>query len=185
MPMQLGRPFILCLVLTAGLTAWTAGCVPGAPASTRGSATASATPEWFGAPCLPDSVDDFGWALHELHGISLRVPAVFRREAVPSVDELHFRRGGSTLSLLLRPDASRIFAGYFESGTRHRYCEGEIAGRLAEAVSFRDGLDYGFAVRWPDAARGEWLSAVVTARTAADATLLRQALLTLQFPGNP
>lgn len=168
---------LLPLLLVGGLSA---GC---APTSAARSGEASAMPEWFDAPCLPDSVDDFGWTRHELHGISIRVPAAFRREAVPAADELHFRRGASTLRLLLRPDASRIFAGYAESGARHHYCEGPIGGRLAEAVSFREGLDYGFAARWADAARGEWLSAVIIARSSADATILRRALITLQFPG--
>ena len=172
---------ILPVLLAAGLASACAPAGSARPGGGRG--VANAMPEWFDAPCLPDSVDDFGWTRHELQGISLRVPAAFRREAVPSLDELHFRRGASTLRLLLRLDASRIYAGYAESGARHRYCEGAIGGQLAEAVTFREGLNYGFAALWADATRGEWLSAVIIARTADDATILRQALLTLQFPG--
>lgn len=172
---------VVPLLLVGGLAA---GCTRAGLARPTGESAATNTmPEWFNAPCLPDSVDDFGWARHELHGVTIRVPTQFQRELLPSRDELQFRRGASTLRLLLRPDASRIFAGYAESGARYRFCEGELAGRLAEAVTFREGLDFGFAARWADAARGEWLSAVIVARTAADATLLRQALLTLQFPG--
>ncbi|HSA54469.1 MAG TPA: hypothetical protein VLE53_02140 [Gemmatimonadaceae bacterium] len=170
-------PFVAASVLAAA-------CAAAAPPRAGGEAgSANAMPEWFHAPCLADSVDDFGWPRYELHGISIRVPADFRRETLPSPDELHFRRGTSSLRLLLRLDASRIFASYAESAMRYRYCEGEVGGRLAEAVSFRAGLDYGFAARWADAARGEWLSAVIVARTAAEATVLREALFTLRFPG--
>ena len=176
------RPCSRPLSFLAGLL--TAACAPLSSPGTGGAEAAVNTmPEWFEAPCLADSVDDFGWPRYELHGISIRVPADFRREIVPSLDELQFRRGTSTLRLLLRLDASRIFASYSESAMRYRYCEGEIGGQLAEAVSFREGLTYGFAARWADAARGEWLSAVIVAGTAAQASRLRGALFTLRFPG--
>ena len=158
-------------------------CAASGSAGGGGARASDAMPEWFHLPCLEDSVDDFGWALHEVMGISLRVPTEFRRELVPAVDELHFRRGQSTLDLYVRRDASRIFAGYAEAAARQRYCEGPIGGWIAEAVSFRDGFQYGFAARWADASQGEYLAAVIRGATVRDATLLRQALFTLRFPG--
>jgi hypothetical protein len=167
--------FVTCVVATACATT---GSTVG-----TGARASDAMPEWFHLPCLEDSVDDFGWALHEVMGITLRVPTEFRREKVPAVDELHFRRGQSTLDLYVRRDASRIFAGYAESAVRHRYCEGPIGGWIAEALSFREGFYYGFVARWADASQGEYLAAVIRGATVRDATLLRQTLFTLRFPG--
>jgi hypothetical protein len=175
------RPTARDLAGAAACVALLACASAGSPG--EGARSAGTPPEWFHSPCLEDSVDDFGWARHEVMGITLRVPAEFRREKVPAADELHFRRGRSTLDLYLRRDASRIFAGYlYSSEVGGRYCEGPIGGGLAEALSLREGSQYSFVARWADAARGEFLAAVIHGYTAEDATLLRKALFTLRFP---
>ncbi len=137
---------------------------------------------WFYEPCASDSVDSFTWTRYDLGAVRIRVPRDFRRVQEPDINELHFRKGRTTLMLRLHNDASRVFAMYHTPGRTHRYCQGELAGLAVEAISFRDDGSYGFAARWPDVERGEWLAAVVTAPTLAEATAIRRALLTLTFP---
>jgi hypothetical protein len=141
------------------------------------------TTEWFEAPCLTDSVDAGAWPLYEVRGVRLRVAPAFVRTKVPVADELHFRQGRARLVLRVRRDASALFKEYYRPELTYRYCEGEIGGFLAEVISFRQGSSYGFAARWPDADRGDWLAAVLTAPTLEQATALRRVLFTLEFPG--
>ena len=137
---------------------------------------------WFYSPCASDSVDSFSWTRYDLRAVRIRVPRDIRRIPMPEVNELHFRKSRATMRLRLHNDASQLFAAYYKPDKTHKYCQGELSGRAVEAISFREGANYGFAVRWPDADRGEWLSAVVTAPTLAEATALRRSLLTLTFP---
>jgi hypothetical protein len=138
---------------------------------------------WFYSPCLSDSVDSFEWTRYDLRGIRIRVPRQFRREPYPSPDELHFKSGQTTLRLRLHNDASQLFAQYHRPGNTFRYCTGEMGGLAVEAVSLGTVLRPGFAARWADADRGEWLTAVVQGRSLAEVTALRRALFTLTFPG--
>jgi len=140
---------------------------------------------WFHAPCAGDSVDSFEWTRFDLRAVRIRVPRDIRRVEFPDPSELHFRKGRATLRLRLHNDASSLVSRYIESGSAYRTCQGEMAGLAVEALSFRESTrgSYGFAARWADADRGEWLGAVITAPTLAEATALRRALLTLQFPG--
>jgi len=138
---------------------------------------------WFHSPCLSDSVDSFEWTRYDLRAVRIRVPREFRREPFPSPDELRFRSGQTTLRLRLRNDASALFAEYHRPGNTRRYCTGEIAGRAVEAISFGQAPShFGFAARWADADRGEWLTAVVQGRSLEQVTALRRALFTLRFP---
>jgi hypothetical protein len=139
--------------------------------------------EWFQSPCAVDAVNAAGWPEYELRGIRISVPPAFVLVKRPPADELFFRRGRTSLLLRVRLDASTLFNHYNTPDRRHRHCEGAIGGHLAEAFSFRLGATYGFAARWPDASDGEWLAAVITAPSATDGALLRQALFTLVFPG--
>ena len=137
---------------------------------------------WFQDPCEPDSVDDFFWTRYDLHGVRIRVPAPARQVKVPNVDELHFRAGQAVMRLRVHRNASSLFAQYYTPDKTIRYCTGDIGGLFAEAISFRIGAWYGFAARWPDADRGEWLSAVIQGRTLDEVTWLRRTLFTLVFP---
>jgi len=139
--------------------------------------------EWFNAPCLPDASDDFGWTRYALHGIHIRVPRGTREVKVPDQDELLFRVGSASLLLRLNVTASRLYAQYNMPDRVHRFCTDDIGGWIADAISFRRGAGYGFAARWADADRGEWLTAVVEANTLAEVTWLRRALFTIEFPG--
>ena len=136
---------------------------------------------WFYSPCLSDSVDSFEWTRYDLRAVRIRVPREFRRVPFPSLDELHFRSGQTTLRLRLHNDASQLFAQYYQPRTTYRHCVGEIGGLAVEAISFRPG--WGFAARWADADRGEWLTAVVHGQSLDQVTALRRALFTLSFPG--
>lgn len=136
---------------------------------------------WFYAPCLSDSVDSFNWTRYDLRAVRIRVPREIRRNPMPEVNELHFKKGRATMRLRLHNDASQLFAAYYRPERTYKYCQGEFAGLPMEAVSFRDG-NYGFAARWPDADRGEWLAVVITAPTLAEVTAMRRALFTLTFP---
>lgn len=142
---------------------------------------ATGTTEWYEAPCLTDSVDAAEWTLYEMRGIRVRVPAEFKRIKVPVVDELHFRRGRAQMQLRVRLDASSLFKEYYTPQRTYRYCQGELGGRMVEAISFREGTAFGFSARWPDADRGEWLSVVIIAPTLREATALRRALFTLEL----
>ena len=139
---------------------------------------------WFAEPCRPDSADDFEWTRYDLHGIRIRVPRQVRHIKHPSVDELHFRLGQSTMRLRLHRDASQLFAAYYTPQRTRRHCSGDIGGLLAEAISFGAGgaSDFGFAARWADADRGEWLTAIVHGRRIEEVTLLRRTLFTIVFP---
>ena len=137
---------------------------------------------WFQRPCLPDSVDTWGWTRYDLHGIRIRVPREARQVKVPNIDELHFRAGQASMRLQLARDASRLYAGYDRPDLVYRSCAGDIGGLLAEAFSFRVGTYYGFAARWADADRGEWLTAIIQGRTPADVAFLRRTLYTIVFP---
>jgi hypothetical protein len=139
---------------------------------------------WFHAPCESDSVDSFEWTRYDLHAVRIRVPREFRREPFPSPDELRFKSGQATLRLRLHNDASQLFAQYYRPDRTYRHCVGGIAGLAVEAISFRPAPTwYGFAARWADADRGEWLTAVVQGRSLEEVTALRRTLFTLVFPG--
>ncbi|NUQ11375.1 MAG: hypothetical protein HUU26_03470 [Gemmatimonadaceae bacterium] len=170
-----GRSIRLALVLLLA---------PVAPATGQGviaplPANANA---WIEDPCLPDSTDDWGWTRYDLHGIRIRVPPGVRQVKYPSVDELRFRFGSASLRLRLHRNATSLFAEqYTPQRTRH-HCWGDVGGLLAEAISLGGGGWYGFAARWPDADRGEWLAAVITGTRVADVTWLRRSLFTIVFP---
>ena len=138
---------------------------------------------WLYNPCASDSVDSFFWTRYDLRTVRIRVPRDIRRVPVPDLNELHFKKGRATLRLRLHNDASQLFATYYRPDLTFKYCQGELSGLAVEAVSLRLGTNYGFAARWADADRGEWLSAVVTAPTLAEATAMRRALFTVTFPG--
>ena len=102
---------------------------------------------------------------------------------VPNHDELHFRVGQANLRLRLHNDAGQVFAEVNNPGKTVRHCSEKISGQLTETISFRPGqTSFGFAALWPDAERGEWLAAVITASKVEDATLLRRVLFTITFP---
>jgi hypothetical protein len=138
---------------------------------------------WFYAPCESDSVDSFTWTRYDLGAVRIRVARDIRRIPVPDVNELHFRKGGARMWLRLHNDASQLFAAYYAPGKTYRHCTGEMSGLAVEAISFRESTNYGFAARWADADRGEWLAAVITAPTLAEATAMRRALFTLAVAG--
>ena len=147
------------------------------------TATANAD-AWFYSPCLSDSVDSFEWTRYDLRSVRIRVPREIRRVPFPSPDELHFRSGQATLRLRLHNDASTLFAQHYRPDNTFRHCMGEIAGLAVEAISFRTAVNaYGFAARWADADRGEWLAAVITGRSLAEVTAQRRTLFTILFPG--
>ena len=151
-------------------------------ASDEATASSGNPDGWLYSPCATDSVDDFTWTRYDLRAVRIRVPRDIRRVPVPEVNELHFQKGRAKMRLRLHNDASQLFAQYYKPEMAFKYCQGEMRGLPVEAVSLRLGTNYGFAARWPDADRGEWLSVVVTAPTLAEATALRRSLLTLTFP---
>lgn len=155
------------------------------PAAAQVAVERSSTDDtsWFQQPCQTDSVDDFGWTRYDLHGIRIRVPRDARAVPVPGGDELQFKTARATLTLRLHRDAHGRFREYRRPELVYKYCQFEIAGLLAEAVSFRSYVQYGFAASWPDADRGEYLTAVVIGRSFEDVTFLRRALFTIRFPG--
>ena len=109
---------------------------------------------------------------------------IFVVDAIKLIEgDRHFQKGRARMRLRLHNDASQLFAVYRQPTKAYKYCQGEMAGLAIEAVSFRDNGNYGFAARWADADRGEWLAAVVTAPTIHEATALRRSLFTLTFPG--
>jgi hypothetical protein len=114
--------------------------------------------------------------------VRIRVPRDIRRVPHPDLNELRFQKGRATLRLRVHNDASGLFAVYYTPEKTYRHCQGEMSGLAVEAISFRF-RGYGFAARWPDADHGEWLAAVITAPTLAEATAMRRALFTLTFPG--
>lgn len=138
---------------------------------------------WFQQPCLGDSSDTFEWTRFDLHGIRIRVPRGARKVPVPGVDELKFQKGRATLRLRLHRDARALFREYNRPDYVYKYCQDDIGGLMAEAISFRSPIRYGFAANWTDADRGEYLTAVITGATLQDVTFLRRALFSIQFPG--
>jgi hypothetical protein len=86
------------------------------------------------------------------------------------------------MTMRLHRDASQLFMRYYTPANTRRFCAGELAGLAAEMVSLYGGTHFGFAARWPDADRGEWLTAVVTGGRLEDVTFLRRALFTITFP---
>lgn len=136
---------------------------------------------WFYSPCLSDSVDSFEWTRYDLHGIRIRVARDIRRVPYPNIDELRFKKGRAEMRLRLHNDASQLFTVYNKPDRTFRHAHCELAARLAETISFRLGAWYGYAALWPDADRGEWLTAVVTAPTLAEATAMRRSLFTISF----
>jgi hypothetical protein len=137
---------------------------------------------WFYSPCLTDTVDSFDWTRFDLHGVRIRIPRDARQVKVPSPDELQFRYRSATLTMRLHRDASQLFMRYYTPSNTRKFCAGELAGLAAEMVSLYGGTHFGFAARWPDADRGEWLTAVVTGGRLEDVTFLRRALFTITFP---
>lgn len=177
-------PRHLTIIVAAALMACVPAQDPSEPVSPTVAADIPATNAWFNWPCASDSVDDFEWTRYDLGEIRIRVPREFRRVPFPSPDELHFQSGQATLRLRLHNDASQLFAQYYRPDNTFRHCFGELAGLAVEAISFRPrATAYGFAARWADADRGEWLTAIVQGRSLDQVTLLRRALLTLAFPG--
>jgi hypothetical protein len=138
---------------------------------------------WFQQPCLGDSIDSFEWTRYDLHGIRIRIPRDARHVKHPSLDELHFALGGARMIMRLHRDASQLFAQQWRPSLTRRYCAGELGGLLAEAISMGGGTWYGFAARWADADRGEWLAVVISGSRYEDVTALRKTVFTLLFPG--
>ena len=60
---------------------------------------------------------------------------------------------------------------------------GELGGLMAEVISLGGGTWWGFAARWVDADRGEWLAVVISGSRFEDVTALRRTLFTIVFPG--
>ena len=139
---------------------------------------------WFFNPCLGDSVDTWGWTRYDLRGVRLRAPKEVRQVKVPDQNELHFRTGQGNLRLRLHNDASQVFAALDVPEQVFRRCDASLSGQLAEVFSFgKPGGPFGYAARWPDAEKGEWLAATLSAPNIEDATLLRRMLFTIMFPG--
>ena len=137
---------------------------------------------WFWEPCLFDSVDTWGWTRFDLRAVRLRLPPDAKQRKDPDKDELHFRLGQATMSMRLHNDASQMFAKVNTAG-RFKQCWGEFSGQLAEAITFKPGpTSYGFAIIWPGADRGEWLTAVIQSGTLEDAAKLRRSLFAIVFP---
>jgi hypothetical protein len=138
---------------------------------------------WFQQPCLGDSVDSFEWTRYDLHGIRIRIPRDARHVKYPNIDELHFALGQARMTLRLHHDASRLFANQYRPESTRRHCTGEMGGLMAEAISLGGGSWHGFAARWADADRGEWLAVVISGTRFEDVTKLRRTLFTISFPG--
>ena len=138
---------------------------------------------WLHEPCLPDSADSFFWTRYDLRGIRIRIPNGVKHITNPKLDELHFRLGQATMRLRVHRDASQLFAEVYTPQNTRKYCRGDIGGLTAEAISLGGGSWFGFAARWADADRGEWLVAVIRGSRLADVTVLRRTLFTLLFPG--
>lgn len=136
---------------------------------------------WFEEPCLPDTADSFFWTRYDLQGIRIRIPPGVRHVKVPSLDELHFRYGQAWMQLRMARDASKLFAAHYTPDLKRRHCSGDIGGLIAEVISLGPP-GYGFAARWPDADRGEWLAVVIQGSRLAEVTYLRRALFTIVFP---
>jgi hypothetical protein len=83
----------------------------------------------------------------------------------------------------LHRDASQLFARQWRPDLTRRYCAGDLSGLLAEAISMGGGSWYGFAARWADADRGEWLAVVISGSRFEDVTALRWTVFTILFPG--
>ena len=138
---------------------------------------------WFWNPCAGDSVDTWGWTRYDLRGVRLRAPKQVRQVQAPDKDELQFRANDGTLRLRLHNDANKVLADLSAPGQSPRRCNMEISGRPAEVISYgKPGDVFGFAVLWPDAEKGEWLAAWLSASKIEDATLLRRVLFTIVFP---
>ena len=143
---------------------------------------------WYTYPCLPDSPDSFEWTRYDLRGIRIRVPPDIKHLPHPEPNELLFQKGPARMRLRLHNDASQLFAQYGQAERGVRVFTCELVGQLAEVMTFvgppttgKAGT-LGYAVRWPDADRGEWLTAVITATSMTDATALRRTLFTIVFP---
>jgi hypothetical protein len=137
---------------------------------------------WVNEPCLPDSVDSFFWTRYDLRGIRIRIPNGVKHVKNPSLDELHFRLGQATMRLRVHRDASQLFAEVYTPQNTRKHCWGDIGGLMSEAISLGGGSWFGFAARWPDADRGEWLTAVIRGTRLSDVTSLRRTLFTIVFP---
>jgi hypothetical protein len=111
------------------------------------------------------------------------VPREARNVPVPLRDELKFQIGNGVLRLRLHPDARELYRQYYRPDLVYKFCQGDIGGLMAEAISFRSSVRYGFAANWSDADRGEYLTAVIEGRSLEDVTFLRRSLFTIQFPG--
>jgi hypothetical protein len=97
--------------------------------------------------------------------------------------ELELREGQARVRMRLSPDASALYRPYDRPELRYRFCQEELAGRMAEAFSFRQGWQHGFVARWADAYRDEWLTIVIVSPTRGKTGQLRRLLLsTLEFP---
>ena len=138
---------------------------------------------WFQHPCQIDSVDSFEWTRYDLHGIRIRIPRNVRHVKHPSIDELHFALGQARMTLRLHRDASQMFAQQYRPDLTRRQCAGDLGGLMAEAISMGGGSWYGFAARWADADRGEWLAVVISGPRFDDVTTLRRTVFTIVFPG--
>lgn len=138
---------------------------------------------WFQQPCRGDSVDSWEWTRYDLHGIRIRIPREARHVKHPSIDELHFALGQARMTLRLHRDASQLFAQQYRPDMVRRQCAGELSGLLAEVISLGGGTWWGFAARWADADRGEWLAVVISGSRFEDVTALRRSLFTIVFPG--
>jgi hypothetical protein len=157
--------------------------IGGADLPAQGAITPAPTDHgaWLQEPCLPDSVDSYFWTRYDLRGIRIRIPNGVKHVKQPKLDELHFRLGQATMRLRVHRDASQLFAATYTPQNTRKHCFGDIGGLMAEAISLGGGTWFGFAARWPDADRGEWLAAIIRGTRLADVTSLRRTLFTIVF----
>jgi hypothetical protein len=137
---------------------------------------------WWEDPCVAIERDSTATGTRvALEGVSFLAPAGLR-VAARQPFEVALEDGRATMRVRLAPDANVLFRQFDQPGLRYKYCQGELAGRMAEVFSFQQQRIHGFAVLWPQANRDESLAIVIYSLSRAKTGQLRNVLATLQFP---
>jgi hypothetical protein len=148
-----------------------------------GAQVAASPDTWWENPCVEVNEAEVPTGKRiALDAVSFLVPSslklVSRRQF-----EIELREVFTRVRARLARDGAELYREYDRPNLRYHYCQQDVAGRMAEAFSFRQGPAHGFAVLWPDAYRDEWLTIVIMSEDPEKTgRLRRQVLASLVFP---
>ena len=152
-------------------------------ATSRDPAPPTPDAAWVQSACGAGSPDARDWPRYRLGDIRIAVPPEYRVSAGTPFS-LAFSRGRSELRLTLHRNAKYEFDANNRPRPGMKWCEAHFGGLATEVLAWFGAGYYAVVARWQAVwggqDEGKWLYAQIVASRLRDATLLRQALHTIE-----